>query len=382
MRILLLIESSGDRRVLIDWLSSHYEVVLPSPEDPLGQRFDLGIVDARALSRLWQGIQARKQVEEPLYLPFVLVSARRDIGLSTRQLWQIVDEIIVPPIERVELQARIEILLRARRQSLELAYRAQERGRLLEAERRAREQAEAALRLRDEFLSVAAHELKTPLTNLRGHAELTMKRIAEGRIQDVRQVHEALQVIDRQVDRLSNLVQQLLDISRIEAGELALDLRPTDLVPLTRSVVQAMQAGATRHTLLLQAPEELPAFVDPQRLQEVLYNLLDNAIRYSPQGGPVEVDLSPIDSHAVRIAVRDHGIGVPPEQRQRLFTRFFQAAQRPAGGLGLGLYVSLRIVELHGGRIWAEFPEDGGSRFVVELPRRPAEAHPLGEGAR
>ncbi|MDI7275828.1 MAG: HAMP domain-containing sensor histidine kinase, partial [Anaerolineae bacterium] len=234
-------------------------------------------------------------------------------------------------------------------------------------------------RLRDAFLSAAAHELRTPLTSLRGYAELTMERIAEGRIRDVREVSDALQVIDRQVDRLSNLVAQLMDISRLETGELRLERRMVDLVPLTRSVVEAMQAGTTRHHLSLDAPESLVAYVDPLRLQEVLYSLLDNAIRYSPRGGPVEVTLSTPGPDTVRIAVRDHGIGVPPEQRGQLFTRFFQAARRPAGGLGLGLYASRSIVELHGGRIWAEFPEDGGSRFLVELPRLSGEA-PAADG--
>jgi len=229
--------------------------------------------------------------------------------------------------------------------------------------------AEAALRQREEFLNVAAHELRTPLTSLKGFAELTMQRIEQGRLQDPQQLHRALETIDQQVDRLAALASQLLDISRIESGALRLEPQPVDLVPLTRNMVERMQSTTTRHTLSLQAPPELRARVDPLRIEEVLYNLIDNAIRYSPKGGPVEVELSLPDPGTVRIAVRDFGIGVPPEQRQRLFTRFFQASKRPAGGLGLGLYVSRSIVERHGGQIRAEFPPDGGSRFIVTLPR-------------
>ncbi len=246
-----------------------------------------------------------------------------------------------------------------------------------EAERRAAD-AEAALRLREEFLNVAAHELKTPLTSLKGYAELTMQRVEQGRLQDPEQLHHALQTIDRQVSRLASLVAQLLDISRIEAGGLRLELQRTDLVALARGTLERMQAATSRHALSLRAPPSLEATVDPLRVEEVLYNLLDNAIRYSPKGGPVELELSLPDPGTVRIAVRDHGIGVPPAQRQRLFGRFFQASRRPAGGLGLGLYISRRIVELHGGRIWAEFPEDGGSLFVVTLPLRRGEG---GEGS-
>ncbi len=258
-----------------------------------------------------------------------------------------------------ELQQANERLLMAGIRERELAA---------EAQRRVAE-AEAALRLRDEFLSVAAHELKTPLTSLKGYAELTMKRIEREGLQDPQQIQRALQVIDRQVDRLSTLVAQLLDISRFESGELTLDRRVTDLVPLARGVLERMRAATSRHTLSLHAPPSLPAFVDSMRLEQVIYNLIDNAIRYSPEGGPVEVELSTPDPRTVRLAVRDYGIGVPPEQREHLFTRFFQASRRPAGGLGLGLYVSRRIVEQHGGEIRAEFPENGGSRFVVTLPR-------------
>ena len=253
-----------------------------------------------------------------------------------------------------------------------------EHERLLEAERQAREQAEAALHLREQFLSVAAHELKTPLTSLKGYAELTMQRIERHGLGNPQQIYRALQVIDRQVDRLTNLVAQLLDISRIETGELRPERSVVDLVALTQNVLETMQTGTTRHTLSLHAPPSLLASVDPLRIEEVLYNLIDNAIRYSPQGGPVEITLSTPEPDTVSIAVRDYGIGVPPEQRERLFTRFFQASQRPAGGLGLGLYISRRIVELHGGRIWAEFPADGGSRFVVALPRGLDAAPPSG----
>ncbi len=272
--------------------------------------------------------------------------------------------------ERKKAEAERERLLEDLRQANERLVSASIREQELagEAERRAME-AENALRLREDFLNVAAHELKTPLTSLRGQAELTMRRIEQGRLESPEQFHRALEVIDRQADRLSILVTQLLDISRIESGELQLDRRMTDLVPLTRTLLETQQARTDRHTLTLQAPPTLPANVDGLRLEEVLYNLIDNAIRYSPQGGPVEVELGTPQPGMVRIAVRGHGIGVPPEQRERLFTRFFQASRRPAGGLGLGLYISRRIVQLHGGHIWAEFPEDGGSRFIVTLPR-------------
>ncbi len=245
-----------------------------------------------------------------------------------------------------------------------------ERERLLVSERAALEEAEAALRLRDEFLSVAAHELKTPITNLRGYPQLLLRRMDKGAISDAAEVRPALETIDREAGKLSSLVSQLLDIARLQEGALPLERQATDLAGLAREVVASMRMGpAHEHTLHLQTPETLPAYADPLRLQQVLVNLIDNAVKFSPEGSAIEVEVASLDPHTVRLSVRDHGPGMPLEERERLFSRYHRAGRRrPAGGLGLGLYISHRIVLAHNGRIEAEFPEDGGTRFVVTLP--------------
>jgi signal transduction histidine kinase len=259
---------------------------------------------------------------------------------------------------------------------LEEARQAQSQtARSLATERRAREQAEAAVRARDDFLAASAHELKTPITNLRGYAQLTMRRLEREAPPGHERVRRALRTIDLQSGRLARLVQQLLDVASIDAGQLRLHRRETDLVPLVRGGVEGIQAGTRRHTLTLHAPPSIRALVDPERIESVVANLLDNAVKFGPPGTPVEVELATPEPDTVRLSVRDYGPGIPPELRAQLFNRFFQAQTgRPFAGLGLGLYYSRHIVELHGGRIWAEFPEDGGSRFVVELPRRGAGA--------
>jgi signal transduction histidine kinase len=123
-----------------------------------------------------------------------------------------------------------------------------------------------------------------------------------------------------------------------------------------------------RHDIVFFAPETLPATIDATRLEQVLANLLDNAIKFSPKGGRIDVSLSR-HGDTVRIEVRDHGIGIPEHERQRVFERFHQAhPDEPRAGLGLGLYVSRQIIERHAGRITAEAPDDGGARIVIELP--------------
>jgi len=230
-------------------------------------------------------------------------------------------------------------------------------------------EAQRATRLRDEFLSVAAHELKTPMTSLRGYAQWLLRSIKDGAVVDPGLLDRGLRAIDVQSFKLVDLTEQLLDISRIEAGKLRLECREVDLVPFVRGVVDAAQAMAQAHTLTFDSPQQCPAFVDPLRLEQVVRNLIDNAIKYSPAGGSVEIVLRPADHGRLVLTVRDHGLGIPLERRENLFDRFYQAhGEGHFGGLGLGLYISRQIVELHGGHISAEFPADGGSCFQVTLP--------------
>jgi signal transduction histidine kinase len=244
-----------------------------------------------------------------------------------------------------------------------------EREELLVREREARRAAEEALRLREEFLSIAAHELRTPLTSLNGYAQMAARQLErEGRLEQPR-AERMLGAIAGQAERLSRLVAKLLDVSRLEGGSLTLERRPVDLVGLAAGCVDAAQACTDRHRVTLQAPSTLEAEADPLRLEQVLTNLLDNAIKYSPEGGPIQVVLARARDGWVELAVRDWGLGIPPRRRGRIFERFYQAhGDGHRSGLGLGLYVSRRIAELHGGAIRAEFPHDGGTRFVVSLP--------------
>ncbi len=232
-------------------------------------------------------------------------------------------------------------------------------------------EAQRAARLRDEFLSVAAHELKTPMTTLRGYAQWLLRERKDGQEIDPALLSRGLRAIDVQSAKLVDLTAQLLDVSRIEAGKLRLERSEVDLVGLVRAAIETGQAVTENHTLTLAAPRVCRAMVDPLRLEQVVGNLIDNAIKYSPQGGPIDVVLGPAGRGKVRLVVRDHGLGIPPDRRDNLFDRFYQAhGEGHFGGLGLGLYISRQIVELHGGRIAAEFPPDGGTRFNVILPTK------------
>lgn len=234
-----------------------------------------------------------------------------------------------------------------------------------EEERWQRLEAEAALRARDEFIAIAAHELKTPVTAVKAAAQLLMRRAARAGAADPA-LGTALEIVEQQVDKLGVMVAHLLDSARIANGQLAIEPAPTDVVALVKEAAAPI-AATTGRRVDIDGPPSLVVPIDALRIEQVLANLLSNAVKFSPDDRPVEVTVSSPTPTLAEIAVRDHGIGVRPEHRERIFERYFQAHETKSG-MGLGLYISRAIVEEHGGTIRAEFPEDGGCRFVVRLP--------------
>jgi signal transduction histidine kinase len=276
------------------------------------------------------------------------------------------------PTANDRLRAIAELQQKAQSLETEIAERRRAEDRLrraLEAEHEARLDTEAALHVRDEFLSIAAHELRNPLACLSLHAQVALQRLSRNEQANATRTELSLQSISTQAGRLSRLLDRLLDVSRLEADHLTLQRRPADLTVLAEQVVSRTRAGTDRHPIVLETPASVQAWVDPLRLEQVLANLLDNAIKHSPHGESIVVTLSQPLPGTLELVVSDRGIGIPIEARDRIFERFFQARPEDATqGLGLGLYVSRHIVELHGGEIRAEFPAAGGTRIVVTLP--------------
>ncbi len=243
-----------------------------------------------------------------------------------------------------------------------------DRRRLLE-EQSAREQAEAAVRERDEFLSIANHELRTPVTALKAASQLALRRLRAGQLDDDAELEHFFTLMDDQTSKAARLINDLLDGSRLVERRLKLDRRPADLRAIVRSALEATQLLNAGSQFVLSEPDTpVVAEVDAVRIEQVVVNLLDNAVKFSPRGATIEVDVAD-DGVEARVAVRDHGIGVLPEYRDRIFDRFYQApTPNHAAGMGLGLFISRELVDLHGGRLDADFPGDGGTRVIVHLP--------------
>ncbi len=245
-----------------------------------------------------------------------------------------------------------------------------EREELLTREKAARTQAEIANRTKDEFLSILSHELRTPLNAILGWAQMLRTRSNL----DPDTTARALETIERNASGQANLIDDLLDISRIITGKLRLNVRPVELTSVISAAMDTVRPAAeAKHIQIKSTLDPLtgPVSGDPDRLQQVVWNLLSNAIKFTPQGGYVEVRLECLNSH-VKIIVSDTGQGIRPDFLPYVFDRFQQgnsSTTRTHGGLGLGLAIVRHLVELHGGTVQAQSPGEGqGSKFIVNLP--------------
>jgi signal transduction histidine kinase len=230
---------------------------------------------------------------------------------------------------------------------------------------------------------MVAHELRTPLAALQGFVQTLLNQTARGKGPALAAWQtRSLEGIDLATVRLTNLAEDLLDVTRLQAGRLELRREPTDVVALAQRVLTRRQLTTQRHTLtLVTTLPHLVLDIDPRRMEQVLVNLIGNAITYSPAGGPIEVTVrAERETREALLSVRDQGIGIPQRDQAQIFERFARAGNAQTyeiSGTGLGLYLCHELIEQHGGHIWCESVEGQGSTFFVSLPltSRPAPAN-------
>lgn len=237
-------------------------------------------------------------------------------------------------------------------------------------ERAARTEIERISELKDEFLANLSHELRTPLTAILGWSQLLQNRASF----DAGDVRKGLEIIERNTRLQIQLIEDLLDMSRIASGKLRLDVQQVDPVSIIEAALETVKPAADAKGIRIKkilTTVAGPIFGDPSRLQQVMWNLLSNAIKFTPRNGKVKVLLERVNSH-IKISVTDTGIGLKSEFLNHLFERFRQAdgsTTRRHGGLGLGLSIVKHLIELHGGTVWAESPgENQGATFAIQLP--------------
>jgi PAS domain S-box-containing protein len=258
-----------------------------------------------------------------------------------------------------------------------------ERSQLLESERAARSQAERLSAAKDEFLALLSHELRTPLSAILGWTQVLRRSISKSE-----DLANGLEVIERNARAQTRLVEDLLDIHRITAGQMRLDVQPVMPYVFVQAAVESARPAADARGVRIESildPAAGPVSGDVNRLQQVVWNLVSNAIKFTPRGGRVQVVLRRVDSQ-VEISVIDTGVGIDANFLPHVFERFRQAdasSTRKHGGLGLGLAIAKSIVELHGGTATASSPGEGqGATFIVQLPVSAVRRNPLQIGAR
>src|SRR5712691_10517016 len=281
-----------------------------------------------------------------------------------------------------EVRARVAELERANREIADLNASLQTRIDEATAELKERyEQLKELDRMKSQFLSIASHELKTPITAMSGFLQVALRRVrrmsqgeAAAPVADgLRGITDQLEVVYRQTGKLARLVDELLDVSRIQTGRIEFRYGDVDMAELANEVATRMQLTTTAHEISVRRDSENVVTADRDHLEQVLNNLVTNAIKYSPSGGAITIDVRP-DDGGVRLSVTDQGIGIPAEELESIFGLFYRSpdrAARDAAGMGLGLYISKEIVARHGGRIWAESAGAKGSRLNVVIPRVP-----------
>ncbi len=271
--------------------------------------------------------------------------------------------------------ATVQKLVTVSRDITEQKHAEQERAQLLASERAARSEAERAARMKDDFVSTLSHELRTPLNAILGWIGVLKQQ------QSPETLAKAIDVIDRNSRRQSQMVDDLLDVSRIMSGKLRLDVQRVDVASVIEEAVASAQPAADAKGVRLVKVLGSAAIIqgDPGRLQQIVWNLVSNAIKFTPRGGLVQVTLRKVDSH-VQVQVSDSGQGITADVLPHVFQRFRQgdaSATRHHGGLGLGLAIVKNLVEMHGGSVEAASDGEGhGSVFSVRLPLAHVSARP------
>ncbi|WP_060513296.1 hybrid sensor histidine kinase/response regulator [Pseudomonas sp. NBRC 111124] len=346
----------------------------------LEHEFALAILDVQMpgmngfeLAELMRGTEKTRNI------PIVFVTAAgREMNYAFKGYESGAVDFLHKPLDTLAVKSKVSVFvdLYRQRKVLDRQLQALERSRqeqelLLAQLQVARGELEHAVRMRDDFMSIVAHEVRTPLNGLILEAQLRKMHLGRGNLEAFNpdKLQAMVERDERQINSLIRLVEDMLDVSRIRTGKLSLRPKTFDLSQLVRGLVEnfAAQATALETSIELQRCESLTGVWDEFRIEQVLANLLSNALRYGERR-PVHVQLFEQDGMAA-VQVRDYGIGISASNQQRIFQQFERVAtQQASNGLGLGLYISEQIVQAHGGRIQVESDVGKGSTFTLLLP--------------
>jgi signal transduction histidine kinase len=357
-KILLLLEHKQNRYLLSQSLQeAGYEVLSPSDDDlkELHNTFDLCILGAVALDKFSDWVEATKKAEEPVFLPFLLITSRSDVRMATRHLWKTIDELITNPIEKIELQVRIEALLQKRQLSLKL--------------KAANDNLQNLNELKSRFISVASHEFRNPLHIILAYAQMLYRGGEKLNSEKKKQLFSRIKASAK---KMTNTLDDVLILTKGELTEQKCNLQILDLKEFCQQLVAEIKIGSANNqdiNFTVQG-EFKKAYFDENLLRHILTNLLTNALKYSPLETGVDFDLIFQDTEII-FKIKDTGIGIPLKDQTHLFESFRRASNvGEIPGTGLGLAIVKQSVDLHGGTIAVDSEDGVGTTFTVVLPLR------------
>ena len=353
--IAIALKNAKDRELMSELLAENHTVEEIGPDGALPQEFDLCIVGARMLPLIAEQIRARKEAEQPVFLPFLFAASRQDAKMTTSRLWESVDELVTVPVEKRELLARVEVLLRTRRLSVDL--------------RRSNEDLQ-------QFAYVASHDLQEPLRMVTSYVQLLARRYSDKLDADA---NEFIDFAVQGAARMQTLINDLLAYSRVSTR--AEPPKSTDCQAVMAEVMSNLEVAIKESGAQIKCGPLPTVMADRGQLSQVFQNLIGNAIKFRGEEPPrisitAERVLRPSTRSGCQDAqgewlfsVRDNGIGIPLEHKDSIFQVFERLHSREQyPGSGIGLAVCKRIVEWHGGRIWVDSVLGAGSTFRFTLP--------------
>ncbi|MEC4885416.1 MAG: ATPase domain-containing protein [Scytonema sp. PMC 1070.18] len=338
------------------------------------QSFDLCILCGVTLEGISQQVQTKRNQESPVVLPFLLVTSRQGVRMGTRQLWQSIDELIITPIEKVELLTRVEVLLRSRHFSKQLAVANRkllieiEQRRCLETEIRSALQKERELsELKTRFVSMVSHEFRSPLQVILSSTQM-IESYSEQLSKERKQ--QFFQQIKLKVKKMTQLLDDVLTIGRADLGRFKANLQFLDLTELCRNLSEEilLSMGSKHAISFVTHGKCTNAYVDENLLRHILGNLLSNAVKYSPSSSIINFTLQYANNEVI-FQIQDFGLGIPLEDKEQLFSLFHRASNvKDIPGTGLGLSIVKKCIDLYGGKIEIDSELGIGTTVTVKLP--------------
>ncbi|RME66292.1 MAG: GHKL domain-containing protein [Nitrospirae bacterium] len=344
--VAIALRNRENAKLLTAELEKHYKVLSIKNKDELDLPFDLGIVDGPVLDDFQQRIMLRRHEEEPVFLPFLLVASKKDIGYATRHLWKVIDELICTPIERVELQARVEILLRARRYSIQIKNKLEE----IEV-----------------FSHAIGHDLKAPLRTIKNLSIFIKEDCALNLSEKCRDYCNRVVAAAERMEGIQDAIFTFMN-----TGSRGVTKEKVNIEGLLESLLKDMEDDIKKKKALIKIDARTELVTDRTLLSLALKNLIENALTYVQEDTAPFIEVSSRKTNnIVVIEVKDNGIGIPETKLTEIFRPFVRlhSAERYPG-TGLGLSIVKKAVELLGGTIEVRAGQEGGSVFIINLPQR------------